>query len=132
MSDAVVVTPGQGRVIVFQVNGFEFGYRRPSRADIADTRRKQALKMAPATGLPVEAQTIDILDGDNLRNEASLEIGLVPRKLSDGTILDQGERAPAHWLEAGKVSFVKVDPEEFDAVCAYLDEHCWKKKPNSP
>lgn len=127
--------PGQDRVVRVSVRGHEFGYRRPSRADLSDVTRRYALKVTGATGLNVETDVIQAMDGKPLQDEARLEIGLVSRRTRDGKTLALGETAPTHWLVDGVVSFDNVDPEEFDEVVAAIDAALAKKNdppnPNS-
>lgn len=110
------MTPGQDRVLRVSVRGYVFGYRRPSRADLSDIARRYALKVAPVTGLPVEADTIAQMAGDALHREAELEVLLVPRRRRNNESMPLGETAPAHWLDGEAISFDHVDPDEFDEV----------------
>lgn len=134
--DTLTPTPGVDRVIRFTIGAAEFGFRRPSRADMTDAYRRFVAKLA-SSGAP---DMFNHLAGDDLLWEARLEIGLVPR-MRGGQVLDLGERAPSHWLvpvldAAGKpighlVEFGNVDPDEFRAVVGYLAE-ALKKKADAP
>jgi len=139
MSEAVAL-PGRDRVIKLQIGGHEFGFRRPSRADVAEAFRRVAIKLQVPSGAGqrmVESDLLDRLDGYDRQWEARLEIGLRPRR--NDPQLSLGETAPAHWLvEMGTagtfVSFDNVDPDEFAAVVAYLDAALKKKEvpPSQP
>jgi len=120
-------TPGRDRVVLFDVNGRPFGFRRPSRGDVAQTYRRFAAKSAGSLGLPTEQHVLLNWDGDALLWEARLEVGLAPR-VEDGKVLDLGETCPPNWLRGGTISFESVDPEEFDSVCKFLDAEVFKKK----
>lgn len=131
------VTPGVDRVVHFSVRGYQFGFRRPSRRDQAAVTRMFAARLAGVTGLPLEAELHNAYGGTNLLWDCRLEVGLVPQRTRTGEQLNLGETAPSHWLEATPegetvVSFTHVTPEEYDAVCAYLDEAVYKKKASSP
>lgn len=132
MPDANVVTPGVDRVVLFSVKGCQFGFRRPSQADRGEVARRVALKVAPVTGLSIEADIIaangDTAIGSMWEWEARLEVGLVPRKDRDGKLRSLGEIAPTHWLDGDIVSFANVDPEEFEAVCRFLAESVFAPK----
>ena len=130
------VTPGVDRVIHFSLNGHAFGFRRPSRLDQAEVTRRFATRLA-GSGLAVEADLHNLYGGTDLLWDCRLEVGLVPQRTRTGHRLPLGETCPAHWLEAvgdGErvVSFLHVPPEEHAAVCAYLDEHLYKKKVTPP
>lgn len=119
-------TPGVDRVIVFEAAGHQFGLRRPSRADAREIAARWAAKLA-AGGAP---DLLAALDGDGLLWEARFEVLLVPRRVQ-GTPQPLGEHAPVHWLVDGedgpRVSFERVDAEEFAAVCAAA-EQAWEQK----
>jgi len=121
-------TPGPARVLRFEVGGHSFGYRTASRADEADALRRFALKTALAP------DALNDLDGDNLLWEARLEIGLRPRKRSNGEAIDLGEHAPPHWVETSDgitvITFEEVPVEEFrDVIAAIRAAEDAKKKP---
>lgn len=135
MSDAVA-TPGVDRVKVFRVGAHEYGFRRPSRGDLAEIWRRFAAKLI-VTGIQTESDVLSQHDGMPLLWEARLEVGLVPRlaRLNGTAVaLGIGERAPAHWLQEvegqpARISFDNVDPDEFDAVCEQLEVLFKKKAP---
>lgn len=131
-ADVQKATPGVDRVVLFTVRGHEFGFRRPSRADLSDVARRFALKIAPVTQSDIESRTIELLEGPALEWEARLEIGLAPRHARDGKSINLGERAPGHWLDNGAVSFANVDPEEFNEVCAFLQAAVFGAKKKAP
>lgn len=111
---------GTQRVVTVTVNGHRFTYRRPSRFELAEIRRRYVGKVTQwGRARETETNTLNNLDPD-LEWDARFEIGLLPGE-EDGKVIDRGETAPPHWF--GKlpdgtacVSFVKVDPAEFVAV----------------
>lgn len=125
-------TPGRQRVYHFTVNGKNFGFRRPSRADERDVTRLYATKTTGIFGTESERTTIEAVDGERLRWEAYFEVCLIPRNGKD-----LGEFVPPDWMVAGaptgmRVMFDDVDPEEFDAVVAAVDTEVFKKKASTP
>ena len=129
-------TPGADRIVRFRIGANTFGFRRPSRADTREIQRRFVLKLVGSLGLDVEADLLNRYDGRRLLAEARCEVGLRPVARADGSLVDLGETAPAHWLEdSGSgtqkrqiVSFANVSEEELDAVDAYLEENVFKKK----
>lgn len=126
------MTPGQDRILLVTVRGHEFGYRRPSRADLDDIARRLAAKLTPASGYAVESDLIAGGMGDAAEWEARFEICLVPRRKRDGSEIHLGERAPAHWLEGGAVSFANVMPDEFWEVATAFEKALAPPVPTSP
>lgn len=138
-----LVTPGTQRTISFSIAGHNFVFRRPSRQDQAEAAARTALRLQMGGAPDQQSWTnwLNFLDGYRLQWEARLEIGLRPARGRSGQVLNLGERAPAHWLEDVRdvqgqvvdqvVSFAAVDPDEFDAVVAYL-ETALKKKDGLP
>lgn len=126
-------TPGRDRVVFVQVGGHQFGYRKPTRADVAEAHRKLTAKLTATAVLPgaPEADILNNMNGKSFQWEARLEIGLLPRRRGN-EVINLGESAPEHWLwierdADGKelrrqVSFDEVDPAEFDAVVAALEQ----------
>lgn len=115
MTDA---TPGRDRIVSFSIDGKEFAFRRPSRADSAEANRRFIIKLS----LSGDAQNADMLnayDGAGLLWEARLEVGFAPRRVK-GNILDLGEKVPSNWMLDGSVTFHDVNDDEFQRVCEYL------------
>lgn len=135
--EPLLITPGTGRLITVQIGGHTFAYRRPSRQDQAEAAARTALRLQMAGAPDQQSWTnwLNFLDGYRLQWETRLEIGLRPARNRSGQPVNLGERAPAHWLETmgddAVVSFAQVDPDEFDAVVAYL-EAALKKKDAPP
>lgn len=136
--------PGSNRVITVTVNGSTFGYRRPSRADDAEVKRRLAIKLSMA-GLMNASNILDQMDGGGLEWEARFEIGLLPPMRDGREQESRGETAPAHWIKVTRtdekgnplermVSFDEVPPEEFAEVASTIkkildEEAAAKKKP---
>jgi len=129
--------PGENRVVRFAVHGHEFGFRRPSRADVREIHRRFSAKLIGRFGLDAETKVLNGLDGEQLMSEARCEVCLRPALSQSGTPIDRGEKAPAHWLTEdtgpdGKpvsiVAFDQVEDEELAAVGAYVEETVFKKK----
>lgn len=127
MSDAIV-TPGQGRLIVFQVGANEFGFRRPSRADELEAARRAAYKVSnvafavTAAAKIAEAELVRQFDPGSAKWDAILEVGLRPRKDPDGKPISIGERCPDHWKDGDSLNFDNVDPDEYADVIEKIDE----------
>lgn len=102
------------RVVRRIIRGHEFGFRRPTRGDEAEINRRFAAKLV-VTGLQIETDMLNAIDGDSLLWEARLQVCLKTRQLGQ-KVLDFGETAPAHWLNDGVISFDRVDADEFTEV----------------
>ena len=122
--------PGQNPVVSVEVNGHQFVFRRPTRADVREAYRSFTRKLL-VTGLPGsnESDVLNTLDGQRLLWEAKLEIGLMDRRRGTETVA-HGEIAPEHWLWversdgkeiARRINFDMVTPEEFDAVTKAIE-----------
>lgn len=126
------MTPGQDRILKVTVRGHEFGFRRPSRADLDDIARRIAAKLTPASGYAVESDLIAGGIGDAVEWEARFEVCLLPRRKRDGSEIALGESAPTHWLEDGVVSFANVMPEEFWEVAEAIGRVLAPPVPTAP
>lgn len=135
-------TPPKGpwnpnRVELRNVNGHEFGLRRPSEADNTEILTRYSRSLADAGVLA--ADLLAGLHGEGLLWHARFEVLLLPRRNRRGEEVKLGEAAPTHWIEEIKsdkgeliariVSFEGVDPEEFQAAReAFADVFEPKKK----
>ena len=129
-SEAAAATPGVDRVVTVAINGHSFGFRRPSRADVHETRRRMAQRMV--------SDLHEVLDGASMEWECALEVGL-QSQVRDGVEIKLGEHAPDHWFQpvvdsGGKpigrvVAYGDVLNDEFRAVCDALGAELGKKKP---
>lgn len=132
-------TPGRDRVLRFTIRGHEFGFRRPSRADRAAAALLESQRRTFASGDP--NRLLAEID-PWLRWECILEVGFLPRRNVNNQVVQLGERLPPHWLEWMTIgenqvpvfSLAQVDPEEFEAVVAYVSDalEAQKKKASAP
>lgn len=111
-------TPGRDRVITFTINGHEFGFRRPSRADSSEISRRFIYKLSLA-GDTQSADMLNAYDGAGLLWESRLEVCLANRMVNS-KVIDSGEKAPAHWKFDGEISFHDVEDSEFRSVTEYI------------
>ncbi len=132
----VTPLPSTEQLICFAVDGRVFQFRRPTVGDQDRAARLYAAKCV-ITGMPGEGDVLaETGDRDRFWFESRLEVGLVGYRNRTGILMDGEEKAPANWLEEVNgeklVSFDKVDADELDAVCRYLNETVFapKKKEN--